>query len=107
MDALTPRVNPVVAFLPGGSEWALVLVLVILFFGAAKIPELARSLGRAKGEFQRGAREGTDAPAAKKEERTFEAAEEERIRKAARELGIPVEGRSVSDIKADLRAKMG
>ena len=88
-----------------GGEWIVVILLVVLFFGAAKIPELARSLGRAKGEFEKGSREGRDA--AEQEARaTIEAQEEERVRKAAREMGIPTEGRSLSDIKADLRAKM-
>ncbi len=32
----------------------IVLVLVILLFGAKKIPELARGIGRAMGEFRRG-----------------------------------------------------
>lgn len=89
------------AFL-GASEWAVVLVVVILFFGAAKIPELARSLGRAKGEFEKGARESRAAKA----ETTMEAAEEARVLKAARELGIPTEGRSVTEVKNDVRAKL-
>lgn len=85
-----------------GGEIVVVLLLILLFFGAAKIPELARSLGRAKGEFEKGARdsrEARDAP-------TVEAAEEERVRKAAEQLGIPTEGRPLSEVKADLRAKM-
>lgn len=32
----------------------ILIVAVILFGGSKKIPELARSLGRASGEFQRG-----------------------------------------------------
>jgi TatA/E family protein of Tat protein translocase len=37
-------------------EWVLVLiVVVILFFGGAKkIPEFAQNLGRARGEYERG-----------------------------------------------------
>lgn len=41
-----------------GTEWLiLILVIVFLLFGAKKIPELARSLGRAKGEYERGVKE--------------------------------------------------
>lgn len=90
-----------------GAEWIVVILLIVLFFGAAKIPELARSMGRAKGEFEKGAREGEAAARKAEKEQTLEGAEEERVRKAARELGIPVEGRSLTDVKADLRAKMG
>ena len=90
----------------GAGEWAIVLLIVILFFGAAKIPELARSLGKAKGEFEKGARESRESAAAPVRETTAEAAEEARVLKAAKELGIPTDGRSVSDIKADVRAKL-
>ena len=37
------------------SDWAiLAIVVVVLFFGAKKIPELARSLGMVKREFNIG-----------------------------------------------------
>ncbi len=42
------------------SGLPIVLVLVLLLFGGAKIPQLARSLGKAKGEFSRGLAEGDD-----------------------------------------------
>lgn len=36
-------------------DWAIVIVVaLILFGGASKIPELFRSIGRATGEFKRG-----------------------------------------------------
>jgi TatA/E family protein of Tat protein translocase len=43
----------------GGPEMLIVLVVVMLLFGARKVPELARSLGKAQSEFKRGARELT------------------------------------------------
>ena len=85
----------------GAGEIVLILVVILLFFGATKIPDLARALGRAKGEFEKGSRENVPP-----KEATLEDAERERVMKAARELGIPTEGRSLSDIKADVRAKM-
>ena len=42
----------------GPWQILLVLVVVVLLFGTKKLPELARSLGKAKGEFQKGAKEG-------------------------------------------------
>ncbi|HUR69535.1 MAG TPA: twin-arginine translocase TatA/TatE family subunit [Candidatus Thermoplasmatota archaeon] len=83
----------------GAPEVALVVVVLILFFGASKIPDLARSLGRAKGEFEKGSREHL-------QEKPVEDAERDRVLKAARELGVPTEGRSLSDIKSDVRAKL-
>lgn len=35
-----------------------VILVLVLFGGAKKIPELARSLGKAKGEFKKGTEEG-------------------------------------------------
>lgn len=40
--------------LPGGSEVILILVIVLLLFGAKKLPELSRSLGKSLGEFKKG-----------------------------------------------------
>ena len=42
-----------------GQEWIiLAIVVVVLIFGAKKIPELAKTMGRAKGEFEKGKIEG-------------------------------------------------
>ena len=50
-----------VAFgMPGASEWIIIFLVVLLLFGAKRLPELARSLGQAKKEFQKGAREVED-----------------------------------------------
>lgn len=42
---------------PGGPEVLALLFVVILLFGANKIPKLARSSGEAIGEFQKGREE--------------------------------------------------
>jgi sec-independent protein translocase protein TatA len=38
----------------GGPEMLIVLVVVLLIFGSKKVPELARSLGKAQKEFKDG-----------------------------------------------------
>lgn len=43
---------------PGGTEMLIVLAVVMLLFGAKKVPELARSMGRAGKEFKSGLKEG-------------------------------------------------
>jgi len=40
--------------MPGGMEWIIIIVAVLLLFGAKKIPELARGLGRGIREFKDG-----------------------------------------------------
>jgi sec-independent protein translocase protein TatA len=38
----------------GGFEWIIIIVLiVVVFFGVRKIPELAKSFGKASAEFQK------------------------------------------------------
>ncbi|OGU40127.1 MAG: hypothetical protein A2X61_07005 [Ignavibacteria bacterium GWB2_35_12] len=39
--------------LPGGWEWILILIIIILLFGAKKIPELMRGLGSGVKEFKK------------------------------------------------------
>ena len=42
-----------------GQEWIFVIIIaVVLIFGAKKIPELAKTFGKAKGEFEKGKIEG-------------------------------------------------
>ena len=44
----------------GGTELLIVLVIILLFFGATRVPELARSLGHSMREFRKGASEDPD-----------------------------------------------
>jgi sec-independent protein translocase protein TatA len=48
---------PLFPGLPGGPELLIILVVIVLLFGANKIPKLARSTGQAMGEFRRGREE--------------------------------------------------
>ncbi len=44
--------------LPGGGEWILILLVLLLLFGASRLPRLARSMGQAGKEFKAGLKEG-------------------------------------------------
>lgn len=45
--------NTVLAFgWPGGWEWIIIVLFVVVFFGAKKIPEIARGLGKGIREFK-------------------------------------------------------
>ncbi|MBT8199209.1 MAG: twin-arginine translocase TatA/TatE family subunit [Acidimicrobiia bacterium] len=41
-----------------GWEWIILLVALLLLFGAKKLPELARSLGASSKEFKKGLEDG-------------------------------------------------
>lgn len=43
----------------GAPELLIILVIVLLVFGGAKLPKLARSLGQAQKEFKDGVSEGS------------------------------------------------
>jgi sec-independent protein translocase protein TatA len=47
-------------WLPGGWEWLILLALVFLLFGAKRLPELARSVGKSMTEFKKGLNEAKE-----------------------------------------------
>jgi sec-independent protein translocase protein TatA len=71
-----------------GPEWIVVgIVAVVVLFGAKKLPEIARSLGKSQSEFKKGLQEGKRelhdedaADAARLEARRAEAARTEAAR---------------------------
>lgn len=46
--------NALAIGMPGGPELLVILFIVLLLFGAKKLPELSRSLGKSLGEFKKG-----------------------------------------------------
>jgi sec-independent protein translocase protein TatA len=56
IDTVIPLFGPI----PGGPELLIILLVLVLLFGANKIPKLARSTGQAMGEFQKGREEVED-----------------------------------------------
>ena len=52
----------------GMQELLVILVIVLVLFGANKLPGLARSLGSSMKEFKKGMGEGEETPAPKKDE---------------------------------------
>ena len=106
----------------GPSEVALLLVLFLLLFGAQKVPELARALGRARAELERAQREVRQAvkseeDRALEDQLAFERAREHQmrhqdaellqLRRAAEELGIPTEGLGKDALRDAIRERLG
>ena len=93
---------------PGLLEIALIVVAIIVLFGANKIPELAKSLGRATGEFKKGKHEienelsdiGKPVKEGKSPENTSS-----KIKKMAQDLGIMTEGKSDEQLLDEIQKK--
>jgi len=71
-------------FIPGmqgHTEVILIIFIILLLFGAKKLPELSRSLGKSLGEFKKGQKEGSE-PDAPEIEEPEESGEEESETKA-------------------------
>jgi len=97
----------------------LIIIIFFLLFGAKRIPEFARSLGEGFREFQK-ARQELEPPELNEpidarsrqlsspqetasEAGSAEDRERARVLSAAKGLGIEVEGRSLDEIKAEMR----
>jgi len=86
-----------------GTEWLwVVIVLIAVFFGAGKIPEIARSIGRATGEFQKGKMEieREIAQATKEVEKTPERL---RLEEAAKVFGIDPTGKTDEQLREEIK----
>ncbi len=93
----------------GTPEILLILVIIIIFFGASKIPELARSLGKATGEFKKAKQESElemkDFERSLKESKST-SDKSSRIRTMAKDLGIATEGKSDEQLLDEIQKKM-
>ncbi|MDO4163259.1 MAG: twin-arginine translocase TatA/TatE family subunit [Bacteroides sp.] len=47
-------------FLPSGSEWVIIALVILLLFGGKKIPELMRGLGKGVKSFKEGVNEAKE-----------------------------------------------
>jgi len=50
----------ILGFLPQGPEMIFIFLLILLLFGAKKLPELAKGLGKSAGEFKKAKKEFED-----------------------------------------------
>jgi sec-independent protein translocase protein TatA len=60
MPAVSPSVAMLAIFSLGGGEIILMLAIILIFFGAGKLPPLARGLGRGLFVFHKAARDAID-----------------------------------------------
>jgi sec-independent protein translocase protein TatA len=67
MNTLVPAVSPALAIsMPGMSEWLIILVIVVIFFGVGKLPNVLGQMGKGVKAFKEGM-DGKDADGKSKE----------------------------------------
>jgi sec-independent protein translocase protein TatA len=105
-----------------GWEWIIigVVAIVIIMWGPAKIPQFARALGQAKGEFSKASKEFTTAanldspaqpvattvaPAASATAATIKT-KDEMLLETAQKLGIPTEGKTREQLTDEISVKV-
>jgi sec-independent protein translocase protein TatA len=94
-----------------GWEWLIVgvVAIVVIMWGPAKIPEFARALGRAKGEFEKASKEFQTAAATTAAANTPTVrSNDEILLETARNLGIATDGKTREQISTEIaeRAKL-
>ena len=86
-----------------GMEWIIViLVIVVIFFGAKKIPEIARSMGRATSEFQRARVEAKRTLAnetSSNQDKSQQSIDREKLESIAETLGVDYSNKDDQDLK--------
>ena len=46
----------------GWAEWAIILVIIVIIFGASRLPEVGRGLGKGIQEFKKSVKNDPDSP---------------------------------------------
>ena len=92
----------------GQTEIILVIIVLIILFGASKIPELARSVGKSTGEFKKAQKEAEISYKEFEEslKNTTPDVKESKIQKMAREQGIDTKGKTDDQLLDEISAKM-
>jgi sec-independent protein translocase protein TatA len=99
----TPRV--LAFFNLGTAEIVIIIVFIFLLFGAKKIPELMRSLGRAQGEYLHAKKEFEREVKASSGEAVDDPME--RMREKAQALGIDTKGKDFDQLQREVALEGG
>ena len=90
-----------------GTEWIVIIAIVaVIIFGAKKIPELARSLGKASSEYEKAKVVAAKELESIKGMGLTTPSDSEKIREVATTLGIDHTGKTDSELRALIQSKI-
>jgi sec-independent protein translocase protein TatA len=90
-----------------GAEWIIIiLIIVILFFGAKKIPELARSLGKASSEFQKARIDAKKTLENDQFNTPQKSVDREKLESIAETLGVDYSTKNDQDLKQAIESEL-
>jgi sec-independent protein translocase protein TatA len=90
-----------------GTEWMVIIVVIgALIFGAKKIPDLARSLGKASSEYEKAKVVATKEVERIKGMGLTTSNDPEKLREVATTLGIDHTGKTDSELRALIQSKI-
>ena len=90
-----------------GAEWIIiVLIIVVLFFGARKIPELARSLGKASSEFQKARIDSKKTLETDIDKSAQKSVDREKLESIAETLGVDYSNKNDQDLKNSIEFEL-
>ena len=78
----------------GTQELIMIFGLIVLLFGAAKLPELARSMGSSVGEFKKAQKESEKSLKEFEKSLTEPAPAKTKVQETAEKMGIDIRGKT-------------
>lgn len=88
----------------GSSELLVILILALFLFGPKKLPELAKALGKAVGEYHQAARD-FEREAEKINQEILSLEEVKELRSIAENLGIDPAGKTKTELLREISRK--
>jgi sec-independent protein translocase protein TatA len=99
--------------IPAGFEWVLIIIVIaVLFLGVKKIPELARSFGRAKTEYEKSRIEARKelqklkSSTLANDDSTSSGADREKLEAIADTLGIDYTQKSTDELRTSIKFEL-
>jgi len=91
----------------GPTETMLIFAIILLLFGADKLPEMARSLGKAMGEFKKAQKEAEyELSERQYPKKVAEKGKADRIKRMAEELKIKTDGKTEDELLDEIQKEL-